>query len=118
VQSDPRVAIAATVGAFESRRLLRSLCAPGSFISSSLFAHSLYAHSALPYYVSSCQTVFGLAFPCVGVDGALDQDPFACILEPQLRASCFPINLDQLDTENIFWNTDYVLSLHMAEPSV
>ena len=59
--------------------------------------------------------VLGLAFPSVGVDGALNQVPFACILEPQFRASCFPINLDQLELEKIFGNASCVHSPHMAE---
>ena len=60
--------------------------------------------------------VLGLAFPSVGVDGALNQVPFACILEPQFRASCFPMNLDQLAIEKIFGNAACVHSYHMVEP--
>ena len=58
-----------------------------------------------------------MAFPCVGDDGALDHIPFASILEPQFRASCFSTTLDQLSVKKVFGDAACVHSSHVVEPS-
>ena len=108
------MAISAAVGAFESRWLLRSLFTPGSFLCGSLIVLSLAR--IVPCQTATLQAERSLAWHShlLGVDVALNRVPFACINEPQFRASRFSITLDQLPIK-IFGNAACVHSPHMAE---
>ena len=76
-------------------------------------AVSLRSASSL---VVPCLTATLQAERCVGVDGALDRVPFACIPEAQFRATRFPRTLDQLTIEKILVNAACVHSPHIDEP--
>jgi hypothetical protein len=117
VQSNLGVAIPAAVGAFINRCQLSSLLLSGSFLCCGLDLLSLCAHCTLSDCCSPGCAVLGLAFPCVGVDGALDHVPFVSALKPQFRASCFPTTLDQLSIKKVFWDAACVHSSHAADPS-